>query len=1334
MLQRPLRIAFLVDGLMSRYQIRLLNGARLAARRRGVQVVGFQGSFLRRTTSEHTVFDGSFVFDLAGPEAVDGLIPVSTVLATTIGMEAVQRLCEATRLPTVSIGELPGFPVVALEPSGNLRELVRHLVLDHGRRRIGFIRGNTANPESTERERALVETLEELGVPVVEQRFVQGNFLEASGRSAVRTLLDERALRHDDLDAIVAANDQMATGAALELLRRGVRVPEDVAVIGFDDDDHARSATPPLTTVAQPVELLGARAVDLLVDRLEGKPIDSLTRLPAKAIYRRSCGCDWPRRPDKLRRDPAPHDLASQLRTLCEAQFDMNSLGSADRRVIDALERAARADDANGAPAALTDLERALFASSSFGSNPLRWEDAVIAISAELSSDGPLDETTRSALARLARVRLLINETAARDQLLGRLHVIQQANATRVLGSALALAKDLRGLARVLESTIGGLGVRYCDVCLFLPGGDARAVKLVAHHAAAASSAELPYDTGELWRSLPRTLPPSQKPRESVIFPAANLVHEGEQTLGAEQDLLVYPLMFAEEALGYIVYDAPVSLEHAWLHENIAGHVSSAVSALAKKQELRRSREAAERASAAKSEFVAVMSHELRTPLNAILGHLDLCLRTELNGEQRKHTTRAQKAARALLEIVNDVLDFSKIEAEKLELEQASFELEGVLTQLRDTCALGAARKGIELVFDVAQEVPVQLIGDSLRLTQVLVNLVGNAIKFSERGHVLLRIECEEQEAATGTRLRFEVEDTGIGMSRGQVETLFSAFTQADSSMSRRYGGTGLGLSICKRLVSLMGGALAVQSELGRGSCFSFVVPFTEVKARPEAPALGLGARALILEDSRPQAYALARILESCTYSVDYATSFVEAEQLLRQAEQGGISYSLWFVDAGIADLPKLDAPSMRVNAAENGVPQLILCCEAQDTRGEVFTEQPSQAVLLKPYEPTSVIAALRGLQTREPSLGSPPAPRLALVSLQGRKLLLAHDSEFTRDLAIELLTAAGAQVTSATHGAEAVALARNADFDAILMDLYMPELDGSEAAREVRKLERHAHTPILAITASTNPEDLDRCRASGMRPCPPPAAPEAFLSALAAALSRRSSVPPRSSQRAPARPAAELAHEPEGAHDNGLELDATLARLDGDLNMYRRLLRRFLTGHQHLYTDLLAARAAGDERQAVLLVHTLVGTAASIGARHLTRLSRTLEAALKAGESQVIEALLGDLEHSLKATFVSVEQALFNARPRAPSGTLPALGVRPLLERLRAMVDAHDTAALETFDLLRSLCMGRMPLAERLQSLETKISSYDFASAKAELGLLAREFEVMESENVHGA
>ncbi len=1322
----PIRIAFLVDGLMSRYQIRLLNGAREAAHRRGAHLIGFQGSFLRRTEGERAVFDGSFLFDLARPEAVDGLLPVSTVLATTIGLAATKALCEESKLPTVSIGSLPGLPSVAIESGPSISSLVRHLVEVHGRRKIAFIRGNLNNPESVEREVAVIDTLASLGVSLNESLFVQGNFLESSGQAAVRTLVDERGFSRNDFDAIVSANDQMAAGAALALAKRQIRVPEDIAIVGFDDDDHARSTSPPLTTVAQPIERLGALAIDLLLDRIAGQQIPERTLLPTEPVLRRSCGCEWPERAhsNRLLSIGSPEQLVLSLRAVCESQSVRITRTLADERTLEMIANAAGAPDGAEGDAQLVELERELLSAATLGYDPLRWEDALVPFTADVARARATQATpaAEQALARLQRLRLLLNETAARSHALGRLHVVQHAHATRVLGSALACAKDVRALSRVLEGAIGGLGVRYCDVCLFVPRSESKAAKLIARYRGEyASSADLPHDAGELWRKLPGSLPPAPESRKSLIFPAANLLQEAPDNAETPYALLVYPLVFAEQAIGYIVYDAPASLEDAWLHENIAGHVSNAISALLKGQELRSARELAEQASATKSEFVAVMSHEIRTPLNAILGHLDLCLRGELPPEERRHASRAESAARALLEIVNDVLDFSKIEADKLDLEQVAFETAEWLTQIRNTCALSAQRKGLEFVIDVDPNLPTQLVGDPLRLNQVVVNLLSNASKFSEGGHVVLRIDVLERDPIGRTELRFEVEDTGIGMSADRLEALFNPFTQGDSSMSRRYGGTGLGLSISKRLVEMMGGTLNVESSPGRGSRFWFSAPFTEVRTRPPRADFGAGLRALIVEDSDVQARALMRFLDSHGYSVKQVASAAECVDALLAAARRGTPFDLAFVDGTLPDLRGATGLTRLVaDHPELSFPVLVLCGEAADSV-TVSSDGPIRATLHKPYEPMLVASLLRELSGGAQAKGVEAKPRPTLESLRGRHLLLVHDSEFSRDLAYELLVSAGASVALAMEGNAALALAREQAFDAILLDLYLPGMDGSEVATEIRKLPKHATTPLLACTASTDASDLARCRAAGMRPCPPPSAPESFLRSVALTFS--SDVSPASSgarsksSEPPLRARANAA----GAE---LDIDAALQRLGGDLSMYRRLLKRFASSHAETADEVLHALGEGALPRAHLVVHTLNASSAAIGGRRLAQASATLEAILRAGQRSAAEAFLPEFRESLLLTLRAVQAALTASRPRAPSGTLPAVGPRPTLERLKALVDAHDTSALEGFETLRSLCATRPDLSPRLQALEAAILSYDFGCAKRELISLQAEIE----------
>ncbi len=1332
MLRDPIRIAVLVDGLTSRYQLRLFNGARRAAHRRGAQLIGFQGAFFRRVESEQPRFDASFLYDLAVPEAVDGIIPVSTVLATTIGVAAIAELCRRHGLPCVSVGQIDGLPYVGPEPGHGLRSLVRHLVLDHGRRKIGFVRGNPSNPESGERESTVVQTLRELGVPVREELFVQGNFLEASGQSAVRTLFDERRLKLSDIEALVCANDQMAGGAALELTRRGIRLPEDIAIVGFDDDDHARSTNPPLTTVAQPIEDIGERAVELLFDCLEGRSIATATLLATQPVFRRSCGCPWAgasaqsrtvESPSTTRSSSVSASLARLMREEEHVRVEHLPAFPGDERAAPLLARAVLGVSEEQALGAFEDFRNTLLESTSRGADPLRWEDLLVPLRAELEAPASPTASALRSVERIGKLRALIHEVGARSHTIERLHVIQRASAARALGSALACAKDLKALGRVVENTIGGLGVGYCDVCLFVRGSETRAAKLIAHYAGDTPTlAELPYDAGELWRRLPGSLPPHQRMKSSLVFPTANLIHESEAGPPPQYDVLIYPLVFAEEAHGYVVYDAPHSLEDTWLLETIAGHLSSAVNALARDQDLRLAREAAERASAAKSDFVAMMSHEIRTPLNAVLGHLDLCLRTQLTSEQRRHGSRAQAAARTLLEIVNDVLDFSKIEAEKLELEQVSLRLADVLGQVIGACALNATRKGLEFVVDVDPSLPAEFLGDPLRLTQVLINLLSNAIKFSEKGHVVLRIEAAGRDEMGRISLRFEVEDTGIGLGLERLGQIFRPFVQGDSSMSRRYGGTGLGLAISHRLVEMMGGRLTVDSELGRGSTFRFTLPFLSDAEFALPEPFGLGARLLLLEDSAPQAAALKRTLEAHAYVIEWVATAADALRALLTSQQRGTRFDIALLDETVPDADT-NLQTLLEQVAHAELSHAMLCAHSTESR------HLTGASLGKPADPTSLVELVRGLGRGPKYLAAPRAPELPLAreTLLRRHVLLAQDSEVTRELARDLLLSAGAEVTTATNGEEAVRRAAERRPDLILMDLHMPVLDGCEAALAIRALPGCEQLTILSLTASMDAGDLQRCRKAGMAPCPAPADADEFLTAVARAFEAHSNgairlmetrVPATASRRV-------LANE--------LDLESTLARLDGNLEMFRRLLKRFVDSHEQSALEIGRARAAGDLKLAQLLSHTLSGSAAAIGARRLPGVSHAVEAAAKRGDAARVKDLESDLSGALSSTVAAAKQALSTLRTRAPSGTLPAVAVQAAAEHLLRLVKAHDTAAVEAFELLRRLLLTRPNALDRLKDLESRINAYDFEAAKLELTMLGPVLEALERETQHG-
>ncbi|MFO7181367.1 MAG: substrate-binding domain-containing protein, partial [Pseudomonadota bacterium] len=672
-----------MDALLSRYQVRLFETVRRMARRSGIRLIGFQGSYLKSSTAERPVFDGSFLYELADKACVDGLLVASNLLANGVGTEAVRAFCERSGLPVVSIGELSGFPQIDIDNRSGFRAVIEDLVVNHGRRRLAFICGALANPDSIAREQVFRETLADLGVPVIEEAILPGNFLEPSGASAVRTLLDERGIPLEAIDGIVAANDQMAVGAVHELVARHVRIPRDIAIVGFDDDDHARSNSPPLTTVAQPLVALAERAFELLLDRIAGREVPERTVLPAEPIFRRSCGCSGSlARRESIGPCTPRHALLERMHRAGNQRLDEIGGRHLNAGSIEALLKVFVSTTEADTVSARTTFEQTILGAAERGFDPERWQEVLDAISDTIASDAsPSDR--QSYERRLLEARVVVGEVAARTRRLEQLHTTQRANALRVLGSALVCSRDLKGLSRALQAGLPGLGVGYCLICLFATGAEGRLARVAARYEGRGTSpADLLQSAERLWRAIPPTLPPSrpsQRP-EALLFPANELVPREAQPT-TERDLLVYPLVFAEATLGYVVFDIPRDLAQAWLLEGLAGHMSSAIYSITRSEELSRARQLAERASAAKSEFVAMMSHEVRTPLTAILGHIDLCLQTQLTREQRRHLDRARASSRALLGIVNDILDFSKIEAQKLELEAVRFDLDDVLDQ-----------------------------------------------------------------------------------------------------------------------------------------------------------------------------------------------------------------------------------------------------------------------------------------------------------------------------------------------------------------------------------------------------------------------------------------------------------------------------------------------------------------------------------------------------------------------------------------------------------------------------------------------------------------------------
>jgi len=987
---------------------------------------------------------------------------------------------------------------------------------------------------------------------------------------------------------------------------------------------------------------------------------------------------------------------------------------------------------------ALAALEQALLDLAERGADPLRWEHVTNPISDAVEQfAGAHPVAGQPIRERMRRALLLATEVAARTHALSRLHVLQLANAVRVLGTALVNARSIGALRDVLSAGLPGLGVRYGSVCLFVEGTNRRLATVIAHFVSTTRShPELIQNDFELWRSLPGSVPPGPLPQgaRDSVFASAELLPSQALPPPHLSDVLLYPLVFVDEALGYVVFNVPDKLGHAWLLENVARHLSSAIYSIRKADELRAARDAAERASAAKTEFVAVMSHELRTPLTAILGHIDLCLRTVLSREQSAHLRRARTSAVALLGIVNDVLDFSKIEARELLLDDVEFALDEVLDQVVNTCGLAALRKGLELVIDVDRDVPRILRGDPLRLGQVLVNLVGNAVKFSSSGHVVLRVEWAGASNAT-CMAQVSVSDTGIGMTPDLLTRIFNPFTQADGSMARRYGGTGLGLAISKRLVQLMGGELRAESSPGKGSTFSFAVSFGASSGTGEVDDDdGDGERVLLATGSEPLARALERTLLARGYGVtSVRTAAATRNALFSTDERVSIDADVVIIDQGLPDGSGLDLLAELTPDAVEKERSFILMAplHAAALTPEHYRRHGAKAAIAKPFHPWNVLAAMRrakrGVSTTLPPEVEAPEEE---VRLDGRSILLVQDSAMTEELVRELLEHAGASVEVARDGVEAVQRVEGRAYDAILMDLQIPKLDGFAATSAIRADPRHRKIPIVALTASARADDRRRCLEVGMNDLlSTPVDAASLLGRLKEQMrARRTSsglwlledlVPSIGHPAVSAKSAPDIDTDP-GAWIGALDRTGAIARLGGRVDAYRRLLRRFAQSHASDARDVKEALQQSDTRRAAWIAHTIAGAAANVGAMRLHRAAQALEASLRGPPSGSLTKVAGTFDRAHTAALAAVTRALELEPPALEDVAGGARAdVAALLSRLDGLLSQNDTAAVECLDGLREAlggaCSGLAPLAR----LEVGLQAYDFAMARTEFEAL---------------
>ena len=762
----------------------------------------------------------------------------------------------------------------------------------------------------------------------------------------------------------------------------------------------------------------------------------------------------------------------------------------------------------------------------------------------------------------------------------------------------------------------------------------------------------------------------------------------------------------------------PLEVVGSW--SNIEARKAAEQALLAAQGELEKATEAALAASEAKSAFLANMSHEIRTPMNAIIGLSHLALKTDLMPRQRDYVVKIKHSGQHLLGIINDILDFSKIEAGKLAVENIDFDLDKVLENVGNLISEKASAKGLELIFDIEPTVSSYFCGDPLRLGQILINFCNNAVKFTEKGEVVVKAEVME-DSDESQLILFSVSDTGIGLTQEQIGRLFQAFQQADASTTRKYGGTGLGLAISKRLAELMGGTIEVTSELGKGSTFRFTARLGKAEMAPRRRILQSdlhGRRVLIIDDNAQARSVLSGMLTNLSFIADEAPSGHEGIEMIQKAAQAREPYDIAFVDwqmpgldgietgKRILALPNLDTPPHLVMVTAYGREEVLKQAE----------ESGFENVLIKPVTSSilfdTAIGALGAeLEAIEEIVAG---PSFDIDRMRGARVLLVEDNEINQEVAIGQLEDAEVFVDLAENGAEAVRMARENDYDVVLMDMQMPVMDGIEATRILRSDARFQTLPIIAMTANALVSDRELCLQAGMNDhIAKPIDPDQLFGVLMRWIERPEGDGAGLRELSEAR--AAVVHTPavaDGPLDiDGIDVKSALKRTGGNRKRYVALLRRFAQQQASTVDEIRKALSMGDAATAERAAHSLKGVAGTLGATTLSETAAKAETAIKTGQG--IDTALTSLFAGLGAAVRAIRAALPEEIPTNGGGGAsrdPRTVVKPLTQ-LKRLLETDDGEAADFMIDARSDLSGVLTPTE-IETLSELVGDFNFEAA----------------------